>query len=164
MERLWAPWRMEYIVKCDEPCECIFCHLPKKENDRENLIIYRGEHSFVIMNKFPYAVGHLMVAPYRHTSDLNDLTNEELTDISLNTRRCVNVLKRAMNPQGFNIGANLGRPGGAGIIDHIHHHIVPRWNGDSNFMPVIGDIRVISESLEKTYDNLCPLFSEEGVG
>lgn len=161
MERLWAPWRMEYIEKCDEPCACIFCELPKKGNDRENLILFRGEHSFVIMNKFPYAVGHLMVAPYRHTSDLNDLPAEELTDIFLNTRECVNILKKAMNPQGFNVGANLGRSGGAGIVDHVHFHIVPRWNGDSNFMPVIGGTKVISEGMEKTYDKLYPLFSEK---
>lgn len=158
MERIWAPWRMEYISKCDEQKGCIFCDLPKKENDRENLILFRGEHSFVIMNKFPYAVGHLMVAPYRHTADLNDLSNDELTDISLNVRVCVNVLKKAMNPQGFNIGANLGRSGGAGIADHIHHHVVPRWNGDSNFMSVVGEVRLISESLKKTYDKLFPLF------
>lgn len=158
MERLWAPWRMKYIEKCDEQKGCIFCDLTKKDNDRENLILFRGEHSFVIMNKFPYAVGHLMVAPYRHTADLNDLSDKELTDISINARGCVNILKKAMNPHGFNIGSNLGRSAGAGIVDHIHQHIVPRWNGDSNFMPVIGGTRVVSESLGKTYDKLHPLF------
>ena len=158
MERLWAPWRMAYVEKCDEPCECIFCHLPKKGNDRDNLILFRGELSFVIMNKFPYAVGHLMVTPYKHTSDMNDLSVEELTEISINVRRTLNVLKSAMSPQGFNIGVNLGRSGGAGIIDHVHYHIVPRWNGDSNFMPVIGDTKIISQSLEETYDRLNPLF------
>jgi ATP adenylyltransferase len=152
---------MEYVSKCLEIEGCIFCELPKQEKDKENLILFRGEHSFVIMNKFPYAVGHLMVAPLAHTADMNDLTPEELTDLSINIRRCVNVLKKAMNPQGFNIGANLGRAGGAGIVDHIHYHVVPRWNGDSNFMPVIGEIRVISESLEKTYDLLYPLFTEK---
>lgn len=161
MEKIWAPWRMEYIERCDEQKGCIFCDLPKKEKDRENLILFRGENSFVIMNKFPYAAGHLMVAPYRHTADLDDLSDKELTDISINVRRCVNVLKKAINPQGFNVGANLGRSAGAGIIDHVHYHIVPRWNGDSNFMPVIGDIRVISEGLEKTYDKLYPVFFEK---
>ena len=161
MEKIWAPWRMEYIERCDEQKGCIFCDLTKKESDRENLILFRGENSFVIMNKFPYAVGHLMVAPYRHTADLNDLSDMELTDISINVRRCVNVLKKAINPQGFNVGANLGRSAGAGIIDHVHYHIVPRWNGDSNFMPVIGDIRVVSEGLEKTYDKLYPVFFEK---
>lgn len=160
MEKIWAPWRMEYIERCDEQKGCIFCDLTKKESDRENLILFRGENSFVIMNKFPYAVGHLMVAPYRHTADLNDLSDMELTDISINVRRCVNVLKKAINPQGFNVGANLGRSAGAGIIDHVHYHIVPRWNGDSNFMPVIGDIRVVSEGLEKTYDKLYSIFLE----
>ncbi|MEK6726408.1 MAG: HIT domain-containing protein [Deltaproteobacteria bacterium] len=161
MERIWAPWRMEYIERCDEQKGCIFCELPKKESDRENLILFRGQDSFVIMNKFPYAAGHLMVAPYRHTADLNDFSDKELTDISINVRRCINVLKKAMNPQGFNVGANLGHAAGAGIIDHVHYHIVPRWNGDSNFMPVIGDIRVVSEGLEKTYDKLNPVFYEK---
>jgi len=161
MEKIWAPWRMEYIERCDEQKGCIFCDLPKTDNDRVNLILFRGEHSFVIMNKFPYTAGHLMAAPYRHTSDLNDLSDMELTDISINVRRCINVLKKAMSPQGFNVGANLGRAAGAGIIDHVHYHIVPRWNGDSNFMPVIGDIRVVSEGLEKTYDKLYPIFFEK---
>ncbi len=161
MEKIWAPWRMEYIERCDEQKGCIFCDLPKKESDRENLILFRGENSFVIMNKFPYAAGHLMVAPYRHTADLDDLSDKELTDISINVRRCINVLKKAITPQGFNVGANLGRAAGAGIIDHVHYHIVPRWNGDSNFMPVIGDIRVVSEGLEKTYDKLYPIFFEK---
>lgn len=161
MEKIWAPWRMEYIERSDDQKGCIFCKLPKEENDRDNLILFRGERSFVIMNKFPYAAGHLMVAPNIHTSDLNDLSDKELTDISINVRRCINVLKKAMNPHGFNVGVNLGRSAGAGIIDHIHYHIVPRWNGDSNFMPVIGDVRVVSEGLEKTYDKLHPIFLEE---
>ena len=151
---------MEYIEKCYKQDGCIFCDLPNMDNDMENLILFRGEHSFVIMNKFPYAVGHLMVAPYRHTADLNDFSDKELADIFLNKRRCINVLK-AMNPHGFNIGANLGRSGGAGIAEHIHYHIVPRWDGDSNFMPVIANVRIVSESLEKTYSKLHPLFLEK---
>jgi ATP adenylyltransferase len=151
MEQLWAPWRMQYIAKADHVEGCIFCVFPSEENDEERLILERGEHTFIILNAFPYTNGHLMVTPYRHTADLNDLDDEEMLEMLAMTRRGVNLLKKAFKPDGFNIGINMGRVGGAGIADHIHIHIVPRWSGDTNFMPVIADVRVIPESLSAVY-------------
>ncbi len=153
MERLWAPWRMAYI-EVKKPTGCIFCTKPESGNDREELILYRGEHCFVIMNLFPYNNGHLMVAPYRHTADVVGLTDEEQAEMMRLTRFCVRVLTEAFQPDGFNLGMNLGKVAGAGIADHLHMHIVPRWNGDSNFMPVVGETKVLPEMLGVTYDKL----------
>jgi len=154
MERLWAPWRMQYIQNADEVEGCIFCKFPAAGNDEENLILLRGERAFIILNAFPYSNGHLMVSPYRHTADLDALDEEELLEMMTLTRRAVNLLKAAFHPDGFNIGINMGRVAGAGIADHIHIHIVPRWSGDTNFMPVLGDVRVIPESLQSVYARL----------
>lgn len=153
MERLWAPWRMAYI-EVKKPVGCIFCTKPESGNDREELILYRGEHCFVIMNLFPYNNGHLMVAPYRHTADVVGLTDEEQVEMMRLTRFCVRVLTEAFQPDGFNLGMNLGQVAGAGIADHLHMHIVPRWSGDSNFMPVVGETKVLPEMLGVTYDKL----------
>ncbi len=133
---------------------CIFCDKPAEQNDREHFILKRGDHCFIILNAFPYSNGHLMVAPYRHTADLNELTDPELLEIQHMVRCCVNLLKRAFNPDGFNLGVNIGLTAGAGIKDHIHWHIVPRWNGDTNFMPVLADVRVIPQSLDDTWQCL----------
>jgi ATP adenylyltransferase len=156
IETLWAPWRMEYILsfKDDEKQRCILCDRYPKKNDRKNLILHRGAYSFVIMNRFPYNSGHLMIVPYKHSGNLQDFTNDENQELMEFIQLSQKALIEVMKPQGFNIGMNLGRVGGAGVEDHLHWHIVPRWNGDTNFMPVIGDTKVISEALDKTYDKL----------
>ena len=153
MEFLWAPWRIEYILgEKDE--DCIFCYKPKEDRDRENLLLFRGEKNFVMLNKYPYNPGHLMVAPYEHVSSLNALDDEELQEHFKLVSKCAEMLRGEMNPEGFNIGINMGKVAGAGIEEHIHTHIVPRWNGDTNFMPVFSDIRVVPEALEATFDKL----------
>jgi ATP adenylyltransferase len=162
MQPLWAPWRMEYIqeAKGQTPEGCIFCALPRAQTDRDNLILWRGWRAFVILNKFPYNPGHLMVVPYAHTADLDLLGGDELTDLMLSLRRAIGCLRRAMNPDGYNIGINLGRTAGAGVPEHVHYHVVPRWDGDSNFMPILAETKVIPQHLWRTYDQLAPLFQE----
>lgn len=162
MERLWAPWRMEYISGCEKIEGCIFCVLPAKGEDEKNLILLRGKHSFMMMNSFPYNNGHLMVAPFRHTADMYLLTDEELLEINHLTRFGIKVLSSLMQPDGFNLGVNIGRTAGAGVLDHIHWHIVPRWNGDCNFMPVLGNTKVLPESLPSTYKKLRAKIEELG--
>ncbi|ADR18334.1 HIT family protein [Calditerrivibrio nitroreducens] len=154
MEKIWAPWRMRYIDGSHKDEGCIFCNKPKENNDRENLIVYRGRFSFAMLNLFPYTNGHTMVAPYRHTAIFEELTRDEVIDIHIVTSIIIKAIKMTMNPDGFNLGYNLGRTAGAGIVDHLHFHIVPRWNGDTNFMPVIGEVKVISEHIEQTYDKI----------
>jgi ATP adenylyltransferase len=162
MQPLWAPWRMEYILEAKDQSldECIFCTLPRAQADRDNLILWRGRQAFVLLNKFPYNPGHLMVVPYTHTAELDDLVPDQLTDLMLSLRRAVGCLRRAMNPDGYNIGINLGRVAGAGIPGHVHYHVVPRWDGDQNFMPVIAETKVIPQHLLRTYDQLAPIFQE----
>lgn len=160
MEQLWAPWRLEYIVG-EKVDGCIFCVFPQQTNDRDNRILHRGKHAFVIMNAFPYSNGHLLVAPYRHTGDLSDLTSEESLEMMQLVQTSIRVLKEAVNPDGLNIGVNQGTAAGAGIADHVHMHIVPRWNGDTNFMPVFADVKVIPEALETTYDKLKVIFDRQ---
>ncbi len=153
MKQLWAPWRIQYI-RSPKHDGCIFCDFPKENRDRERLILYRGKHSFIIMNNYPYNPGHIMIAPYRHVGKWEDLNDEELLEIMKLSQLAVKAIKRVMNPDGFNMGVNLGRVAGAGIDDHVHLHIVPRWNGDTNFMPVVADTKVIPESLQEAYDGL----------
>jgi ATP adenylyltransferase len=153
MERLWAPWRMAYI-EVPQAQGCIFCTKPAQGEDREQLILYRGEHCFVLMNLFPYNNGHLMVAPWRHTADLVGLSLEEQVELMSLTRHCVRVLDEAFHPDGYNVGMNLGRVAGAGVADHLHVHVVPRWNGDTNFMPIIAETKVLPDALHGTYDKL----------
>jgi ATP adenylyltransferase len=166
MQHLWAPWRIEYILEAEDRTseECIFCSLPRAHADRDNLILRRGRRVFVILNKFPYNPGHLMVVPYTHTSDLSELVPDELTDLMLELRWAVACLQRGMNPDGYNIGINLGRAAGAGIPGHVHYHVVPRWDGDYNFMPVLAETKVIPQHLSRTYDQLAPLFHEPERG
>lgn len=154
MEKIWAPWRMRYIDGSHKDEGCIFCNKPKEDYDRENLIVYRGRFSFAMLNLFPYTNGHTMVAPYRHTAIFEELTRDEVIDIHLVTSIIIKAIKMTMSPDGFNLGYNLGRTAGAGIVDHLHFHIVPRWNGDTNFMPVIGEVKVISEHIEQTYNKI----------
>jgi ATP adenylyltransferase len=145
---------MRYIDGSHKDEGCIFCNKPKEDNDMENLIVYRGRFSFAMLNLFPYTNGHTMVAPYRHTAIFEELTRDEVIDIHLVTSIIIKAIKMTMNPDGFNLGYNLGRTAGAGIVDHLHFHIVPRWNGDTNFMPVIGEVKVISEHIEQTYNKI----------
>lgn len=153
MKVLWAPWRMNYILSKKEE-GCIFCELPKQNKDKENLIIYRSKHNFVIMNRYPYNNGHIMVVPYIHTSSFDNLNDEVLLDFMKVTQHSVNSIKKAFMPDGFNIGINIGRIAGAGMEEHIHLHMVPRWAGDTSFMTVFDEIRVIPEHLFQTYDKL----------
>ncbi len=153
MNKIFAPWRIEYI-KMEKIEGCIFCKLPAMNEDEKNLILYRGKQAFVIMNNYPYNPGHVMVAPYRHVAEFENLKKEEVEEIYELISLMLRVLKNAMNPHGFNIGINIGRVAGAGIEDHIHVHIVPRWNGDTNFMPVVADTKVIPQCLEDTYQEL----------
>jgi ATP adenylyltransferase len=153
MKRIWSPWRVQYI-RSQNTTGCIFCDKPKEDKDQENYLLYRGKCNFVIMNAFPYNPGHLMVVPYHHLGKLEDMTSEERNNHYEIVSRVVAILREACKTENFNVGMNLGRTAGAGIADHIHTHIVPRWNGDTNFMPVIGETRVISESLTDIYNLL----------
>ena len=158
MELLWAPWRVDYIL--GEKAEgCMFCQKIEEKQDRDNLILYRAKWTAVMMNRYPYNNGHLLVFPYKHIQDLDGLSNEEISDLILVVSRSTTILKKAVNPEGFNIGMNLGKTAGAGIEDHLHFHIVPRWNGDTNFMPVLAETRVIPEHLTETYRKLSQLFA-----
>ena len=147
---LWAPWRMEYISDSHKKDVCIFCTLPKDSDDRKNLIVFRNAHVFVILNRYPYNNGHLMVVPYKHTSELSALSDQEKLELFNMIQNSQQILKKVMSAQGFNIGANIGTVAGAGIDAHIHFHVVPRWIGDTNCMPVISCTKVISESLGDT--------------
>jgi len=159
VDRLWTPWRMAYIKGEERHASCIFCDFPSQEeqNDEANLIVARGGLSFVILNKFPYNTGHVMVAPYRHTAEWETLTPEELAEIGRWSQMIMQALKETMGPQGFNVGVNQGIPAGAGIADHVHLHVVPRWGGDTNFMTTVGHTKVLPEALETTYGKLKPL-------
>jgi ATP adenylyltransferase len=154
MDRLWAPWRMTYI-KSEKSGECVFCKAAADpDQDKENLVLWRGEYGYVILNRFPYNNGHLMVVPYRHVPSIEDLEPAPLADLMTMVQEAIALLRRAMQPDGFNVGINLGEAAGAGIVAHVHIHIVPRWNGDTNFMPVLGGVRVIPDALENTYKSL----------
>ena len=160
MERLWAPWRMQYIATSDLKTDgCVFCEAVKAD-DRERLILHRAEHTFTIMNLFPYTNGHLMVVPYRHVGDITLLTPEERLEMMDGAATAVEIMRKALRCDGNNLGCNLGRPAGAGIADHVHLHVVPRWSGDTNFMPVLDDTRVISEGMEQTYDRLLAFYEK----
>ena len=153
MEQIWAPWRIKYILM-EEVEGCILCEKPRKNNDAESYILHRGEKNFIILNTYPYNPGHLMIAPYRHVANLEELTSEELHEHFEVVSRGIKVLRQVFNPGGFNIGINAGKVAGAGIDEHFHTHIVPRWQGDTNFMPVLADIRVVPEALAETYQKL----------
>jgi ATP adenylyltransferase len=153
MERLWAPWRSVYIGRGPES-GCVFCDLAKPEQDEEKLILWRQDKVFVTMNLYPYNNGHLLIIPNRHVGDIDQLEGDELLEIGRASQKAVALLRSAFNPEGFNLGVNMGRAAGAGIPGHFHVHVVPRWGGDSNFMPIIGETKVISEGLEQTYKKL----------
>jgi len=158
--RLWAPWRMRYIESASRGEEggCFLCENPAREDGADNLVLRRGKFCFVIMNLYPYNNGHLMVAPFRHVADLMELTAEEISEAGELVKLCVVALDETMHPHGYNIGMNLGRVAGAGVEDHLHLHIVPRWSGDTNFMPVLADTKVVSESLGESWRRLRKAF------
>lgn len=162
MKRLWAPWRMEYILSEEKHKSCLFCDFIKqdKENDRKNLILHRGRHCFVILNRYPYNSGHLMVVPYFHTPTFDRLSDKVLCDFIRTVNKSVGILKEALSPDGFNLGLNFGKVAGAGMEQHIHMHIVPRWTGDTDSMPILSETRVIPEHLKKTYNKLSKFFKK----
>ena len=169
MKRLWAPWRMEYLhddksssgAPQGEEDSCVFCGLLNEEDGPGNLILHRSGLAYVVLNKYPYSNGHLMVVPNRHVQEFDALSDEEGAEIFRLTQKSIAILRRVLGAHGFNAGLNLGKAAGAGIAPHLHLHVVPRWEGDHNLMPVIGDIRVIPEHIEATYENLRAVFARE---
>lgn len=153
MKHVWSPWRLEYLT-APKTDGCVFCHAAHSDEDRQHLVLLRGEFAFLILNRYPYNNGHFMVVPYTHVPSLEDLDTSVLTEMMLLLNQGLAALRRAMAPEGFNIGANLGSVAGAGIKDHVHIHAVPRWAGDTNFMPVVGDMRVVPQTWLQTYDQL----------
>jgi ATP adenylyltransferase len=155
MKKIWAPWRLEYIKNAEKTnSECIFCTKPEENKDKENLIVHKDKYCFIILNKYPYNNGHLMVVPYEHKSDFLQFSDDVLLNIQNVIQKAIKALNNTMAPHGFNIGINMGRPAGAGIADHLHYHIVPRWNGDTNYMPVLSNTKVVSEALDQTWEKL----------
>jgi ATP adenylyltransferase len=148
-ERLWAPWRLEYVESADEGAGCVFC-TALAGDDGETLVVHRGAQAFVLLNRFPYASGHVMVAPRRHVGDFGALSDVEALEVHALAARALGALADVYRPDGYNLGWNLGRPAGAGVVDHVHLHVVPRWAGDTNFMPVLADVRVLPEHLVAT--------------
>jgi ATP adenylyltransferase len=157
---VYAPWREEYLLrmKDKERSGCLFCRVLREKRDRRNLILYRGQRTFVIMNRYPYTSGHVMVVPYKHVGLIEKLDEDSTIEMMVETRRVVRILKKAFRPDGLNVGMNLGRCAGAGVPGHLHIHVVPRWSGDTSFMPVTGNARVVSISLATTYRILRPMF------
>lgn len=156
MEHIWAPWRIEFILG-EKPEGCFLCQRPQESDDRSCLILFRAERNFVILNRYPYNPGHLLIAPYSHVPTLEDLSDEETLEHFDLVKRCTRALRHAFQPAGFNIGINQGRTAGAGVADHMHTHVVPRWEGDTNFMPVVADTRILPQALQSTYDKLLGL-------
>ncbi len=159
MKRLWTPWRLKYILG-PKAKGCVLCEKMAENRDKENYILYRSSRCCAMLNLYPYNNGHIMVVPYRHVPSTESLDEEELLDLMLVLNKGLAALRKAMNPDGFNIGINIGRAAGAGIEDHVHLHLVPRWEGDTNFMGILADTRVIPELLDQTYEKLLPYFKE----
>lgn len=157
---LWAPWRTNYVENISQITECFLCEAVKqpREKWREFLLLYKGQKAFVIFNKYPYNAGHLMVAPIEHTGDMLSLDDLTALEVHKLTKACIKALQACLKPHGFNLGYNLGRSAGAGLEDHLHLHVVPRWNGDTNFMPVLSETKVISQDLYELYDRIKPIF------
>jgi len=167
MKRLWAPWRMEYILDDTKHDVCLFCDVSKKDKnrvnktrDRKNLILHRGKKSFIMLNKYPYNSGHVMVVPYFHTSTFEGLSDDVLFELIKNVEQSTRILKEVLNPDGFNMGLNFGKVAGAGMESHMHIHVVPRWTGDTDSMPIIAETRVMPEHLRKTYNKLVGHFQK----
>jgi ATP adenylyltransferase len=164
MERLWAPWRLQYVNDTfPKKPGCFFCNAwEDRGNEKEHLLLARGEKAFVMMNRFPYNNGHLMVAPVRHVGDMEEVTSAEAAEIWMLAAACKKIMAESMKAEGCNIGINQGKCAGAGVLDHIHVHVVPRWNGDTNFMPVMADARVVPQALQDCFDNLRPHLAARG--
>ena len=154
MKQIWAPWRLEYIASADEQEDCVFCKAVDADDDEAALVVHRGPDATVILNRYPYAPGHFMVAPNRHVGDFGELTDEEALQVHRLAQSGIGALAQVYKPQGYNAGWNLGRIAGAGVVDHVHLHVVPRWAGDTNFMPVLADVKVIPEHLLETRKRL----------
>jgi ATP adenylyltransferase len=159
--QLWAPWRLEYVASADEDDGCVFCRAAAAD-DEAGLVVHRGDRAFALVNRYPYASGHLMIAPYRHEGDFGELSAEEALAVHRLAATAMGALADAMRPQGFNVGWNLGRIAGAGVVDHVHLHVVPRWAGDTNFMPVLADVKVIPEALAETRRRLAAAWPAAG--
>jgi ATP adenylyltransferase len=157
MQQIWSPWRIDY-VRSPKPDGCVFCGAPERDSEEKSLILFRGEHSYVMMNRYPYTNGHLMVIPYAHIAMLTEVPGPAQIEMLQEINMCIEVLRETMQPHGFNVGLNLGESAGAGIEDHLHFHIVPRWSGDTNFMPVIGGANIIVEGLRDCFARLKPAF------
>lgn len=160
MDRLWSPWRYTYIRKATQEDACIFCEKAAEDRDRDNFIVFRGLHNFVLLNLYPYTSGHVMVAPYQHVATLEAAHPETLAEMMKLTRECERHLRAVYRPKGVNIGMNIGESAGAGVAGHIHMHVLPRWPGDANFMTVVAETRVLPETLESTYEKLLAAFAE----
>jgi ATP adenylyltransferase len=152
--KLWAPWRLEYVAEAGSQAGCVFCAEARDELGAESLVVARAEHGFVLLNKFPYSSGHVMVAPVRHVAELGDLSSAEVADLHRLTTEAIDALRRAHRPDAFNVGWNLGEIAGGSISGHLHEHVVPRWAGDTNFMPVLADVKVLPEHLLATRERL----------
>lgn len=160
MKRLWSPWRSQYVAGQEtEDASCIFCRFPQEQDDSRNLVVYRGELAYVVMNRFPYNSGHLMIVPYEHTAEFQTLSASALAEVMSLLSTCLTALRTAFKPDGYNAGMNLGSAAGAGVADHIHMHVVPRWVGDTNFMPALADVKVMPEMLEDSYRKLAAAMS-----
>ena len=160
MDHLWAPWRMDYIMSDKVADSCVFCPGDDRSKDEERLILYKGEMSMVMMNRYPYNSGHLLIIPNSHVQDLDQLSDKENMDLSVLLKNTVSIMKQIMDPEGFNIGLNMGKAAGAGIEAHLHYHIVPRWNGDVNYITAISETRVVPEYLNETYKKFRPYFEK----
>lgn len=158
MEYIFAPWREEYVRKLSKMKECIFCHALKMKNDKDAFILHRGKKNFIVLNKYPYTPGHLMIAPYEHLASFEHAEKKSTDEMADLLKMSLRILKRKYHPHGFNTGMNLGHSAGAGVADHFHLHVIPRWTGDSNFMPLVGRTKVVIADLETTYRQLFPLF------
>jgi ATP adenylyltransferase len=154
MDYLWTPWRYQYVTTADDAGVCVFCAASQSADDHKNLVVYRAEHNFIILNRYPYTSGHVMVIPYRHAAALGELPDETIVELMRLAQRCEKALQAAYRPDGLNLGMNIGKSAGAGIAGHLHLHILPRWAGDTNFMTAVGETRVVPEDLEVTWEKL----------
>ncbi len=160
MNHIWSPWRMEYIERSEHRKDCFLCSAIAQDADAENLVVFRGQNAFVILNRYPYTSGHLMVVPMQHTSSLEELDEETQKELMILTTRSLRALRQVYHPEAFNVGANIGEAAGAGVAEHLHFHVVPRWGGDTNFMSSLAATRVLPESLEDTYQRLTQAWQE----
>jgi ATP adenylyltransferase len=161
MEYITAPWREEYVKKVFKMKGCIFCEALEKKNDKPFYVLHRGDHNFILLNKYPYTPGHLMIAPYKHLESIELSEKKSTGEMMELLKKCLKILRKEYNPQGFNTGMNIGHSAGAGVADHYHLHVIPRWIGDSNFMPLVGKTKVMLKDLQATYDQLLPYFQAE---